>query len=249
MAITAALLGVFVVVRRMAFFTDAVSHASLTGVAIALLIGINPFIGALLMSVFIGFMVARLIRQGRQEMDTVIGVLFSAALALGVLLIGRLQGMRTDLMQYLFGDVLAVRSTDVWAAIVLLVATLFVGYFIFKQLTRMVVNEEMARIDGVRVNLVELLFLLLLAAVVAVGLKVVGVILMGALMILPAATAQYLTHSFRTMLGASVLLALFSMVVGLFLSAIFSTSSGPTVVLVASALFALAALRGIIINK
>ncbi len=246
MAITAALLGVFVVIRRMSFFTDAVSHASLAGVAIALLVGVHPFIGALIVSVFVGLLVARLQRDGVQEVDTIIGVIFSTTLALGVLMISLMQGYRANLFQYLFGDIIAVSQTDVWISLGLLVATMTIIFFLFKPLTKIAVHEDMARVDGVRVHMLDTIFLVLLAAVVAVGLKVVGAILMSALMILPAATAQHIARSFRGMVVASLAVALIAMLGGLGLAAAFSLPTGPAIVLVAAALFVLAATRGIL---
>lgn len=249
MAITAALLGVFVVIRRMSFFTDAVAHASLTGVALALLVGINPLIGALLVSVFVGLLVARLQRSGKQEIDTTIGVLFSTTLALGVLLISLMRGYRGNLFQYLFGDIIAVGPTDLVVSLVLLTVTMIVMVYAFNSFTKVAVHEDMARVDGVKVSALDAVFLVLLAAVVAVGLKVVGAILMGALMILPAASAQYLARSFRGMVVISVIVGVLSMILGLVLAAAFSLPTGPTIVLSAAAIFVLSALRGILQSK
>lgn len=249
MAITAALLGVFVVIRRMSFFTDAVSHASLTGVALALLVGVHPFIGAVIVSILVGLLVSRLQRSGKQEVDTIIGVLFSTTLALGVLIISLMNGYRGNLFQYLFGDIIAVNSSDVVLSFVLLSIVLVVLFGAFKSLTKVAVHEDMARVDGVRVGLIDGLFLVVLAAVVAVGLKVVGAILMSALMILPAATAQYLAKSFRSMVILSVVSAVVSMCGGLFIAAAFSLPTGPTIVLVSAGLFVLAALGGILKSR
>ncbi len=246
MAITAALLGVFVVVRRMSFFTDAVSHASLTGVALALLAGIHPFVGAVIVSIFVGLLVSRLQKQGKQEVDTIIGVLFSTTLALGVMIISMMKGYRGNLFQYLFGDIIAVNSTDVILSFVLLFAVVFVLLGAFKALTKVAVHEDMARVHGVSVDVLDAVFLVLLASVVAVGLKVVGAILMSALMILPAATAQYLAASFRGMIVISVVVAVLAMILGLFVSAAFSLPTGPTIVLVSAGLFVLASVRGIL---
>ncbi len=249
MAITAALLGVFIVIRRMSFFTDAVAHASLTGVALALLVGVHPFFGALLVSVAVGFLVSRLARRGKQEVDTVIGVLFSSTLALGVVLISLMHGYRANLFQYLFGDIIAVTNTDVLVSVILFVAVSAVFAFTLKQLIQISLHEDMARVDRVPVDLVEALFLILLACVVAVGLKVVGSILMSALMILPAATAQHIARSFRGMVIASVVIAVVSMILGLLVSAQLSIASGPAVVLVATLFFALASVRGIVKSR
>lgn len=246
MAVAAALLGIFVVVRRMAFFTDAVAHASITGVAIALLIGVHPFIGAVVVSMLMGLLVARLRRSGTHDVDTIIGVLFSSALAFGVVLMTLLPRYRGNLFMYLFGDILTLRTSDVITAAILLVVVICGVIALFTQLTRMAVHEDMARVDGVPVGRVEIIFLLLLSMVVTAGLTMVGGILMGALMILPAATAQYVAKSFRGLVIVSVLCGAIAMLGGLFASAVFGTPTGPTVVLVSAILFSAAALRGIL---
>lgn len=249
MAVTAALLGVFVVIRRMSFFTDAVAHASLTGVALALLVGVHPLIGALVISIFVGLLVARLQRHGKQEVDTIIGVIFSTTLALGVLLISLMRGYRGNLFQYLFGDIIAVGPADLVISLFLLTVTMVVMMYAFNSLTKVAVHEDMARVDGIKVSALDAVFLVLLAAVVAVGLKVVGAILMGALMILPAASAQYLARSFRGMVVISVVVGVAAMVLGLGLAAAFSLPTGPTIVLSAAVLFVLSAMRGILQSK
>ena len=246
MALAAAVLGVFVVVRRMAFFTDAVAHASITGVALALLIGVHPFIGALVISLVVGLLVARLSRRGTHDVDTIIGVIFSSALAFGVVLMSMLPRYRGNLFMYLFGDILTLQTRDVFIGAALLVVVLVGLGFLFTNLTRIAVHEDVARVDGVRVATTETIFLLLLSLIVTMGLTMVGGILMGALMILPAATAQYLTRTFRSMVVVSILCGMISMAIGLFASAAFGTPSGPTVVLVSAVLFSLAALRGIL---
>jgi zinc transport system permease protein len=246
MALAAAVLGVFVVVRRMAFFTDAVAHASITGVALALLIGVHPFVGALVVSLIVGLLVARLSRRGTHDVDTIIGVLFSSALAFGVVLMSMLPRYRGNLFMYLFGDILTLQTRDVFLGAGLLIVVLVGLYFLFTHITRIAVHEDVARVDGVRVALVETFFLLLLSLVVTAGLTMVGGILMGALMILPAATAQQVTRTFRGMVVVSAVCGMASMFFGLCASAIFGTPSGPTVVLVSAILFSLAALRGIL---
>ncbi|OGH61786.1 MAG: hypothetical protein A2848_01660 [Candidatus Magasanikbacteria bacterium RIFCSPHIGHO2_01_FULL_50_8] len=246
MAIAAALLGVFVVIRRMSFFTDAIAHASLTGVALALLVGVHPFVGALAISILVGMLVARLQRHGKQETDTIIGVLFSISLALGVLLISVMRGYRGNLFNYLFGDIIAVSQSQVYASIALLALVIFVVCFTFRSLTKIALHEDMARVDGVRVSVIDTLFLILLSAVVAIGLSVVGAVLMGALMILPAASAQYFVRSFRGMVVASVIIGVVTMITGLLLAAALALPTGPTIVLSGAAIFVLSAVRGIL---
>lgn len=246
MALAAAVLGVFVVVRRMAFYADAVAHASLTGVAVALVIGCSPLIGAIVSSLLVGILVVHLVHRGRQEVDTIIGVIFSAALAIGVLLLSTLAGYRGELMQYLFGDILAVRTTEVQLAVALCVAVLFLCFWAFKPLARIAVHEDLASADGLAVRWWDLLFVLLLSCTVAIGLRLVGAILMGALIILPAATAQYTARSLRGTIIWAIIFGLLAVVIGLFLSALFSLPSGPTIVVVAVVEFLIAYARVII---
>ena len=237
-AILAGVLGSIVVVRRMAFFSDAVAHASLTGIALGLLLQLDPLWAALGFSVLIGLGIAWLVRRSTLGLDTAIGVFYSAAVALGVVLIGLLRGVRVDLFGFLFGDILGVSERDVFSAAVLTVVVLIVLAFIFRALVQLALSRELAQVQGVRVALVDALFMVLLAVTVAIGIKLVGVILIGPLLIMPAAAAKNISRSLIGMLLSAVVLAVIGLAGGLYASAFINTPAGPTVVLVEAVLFA-----------
>lgn len=237
--VCSAVLGVFVTLRRMSFFSDAISHSALVGIALGLLLHINPFLAAVAFSLLMAVSMGWVTERSQLSSDTVIGVFFSASVALGILIIGALHGYRADLFAYLFGDILAVDLTDVWMAVGLTIVVLIVMFWKGKNWIRLSLNQDMAKVDGLRVRVYEYVFLLTMALTVAVALKVIGIILVSALIIIPAAAAKSLAHNFRGLMAWSIAIGVSSAVVGLFLSFQFDSSSGPTIVLVATAFFLL----------
>jgi len=237
-AALAGVLGTVVVVRRMSFFADAIAHASLAGIALGLVLQLDPLWAALGFSVIVGLGIAYLTRRSSLGLDTSIGVFYSAAVALGVVLIGTLRGVRVDLVGFLFGDILGVTNQDLVTTATLTVVVLVIFALLFRSLVRLALSRELAQVQGVRVALVDALFMVLLAVTVAVGIKLVGVVLIGPLLIMPAAAAKNISRSLVGMLGTSVLLALIGFVGGMYASAFLNTPAGPTVVLVEAVLFA-----------
>lgn len=235
--LTTAVLGVFVTLRKMSFFSDAISHSALVGIALGILLDINPFLAAVGFVVLIAVSMGFVTERSKLSPDTVIGVFFSSSVALGVLIISLLKGYRADLFAYLFGDILAVNQTDVKLAIILAVVVLGVMFWKGKAWIRLSLNSDMAQVDGLKVKIYDYLFLIIMALTVAVALKVIGIILVSALVIIPAAAAKGFASNFRALMIWSMFISIISAVAGLFLSFQFDTSSGPTIVLVATAFF------------
>lgn len=235
--LTTAVLGVFVTLRKMSFFSDAISHSALVGIALGILLDVNPFLAAVGFVVLIALSMGFVSERSKLSPDTVIGVFFSSSVALGVLIISLLKGYRADLFAYLFGDILAVNQTDVRMSVVLACVVLGVMFWKGKAWIRLSLNPDMAQVDGLRVKLYDYLFLIIMALTVAVALKVIGIILVSALVIIPAAAAKGFARNFRGLMIWSMFISIISAVVGLFLSFQFDTSSGPTIVLVATAFF------------
>ena len=237
-AITLSLLGVFVVLRRSAFFGDAVAHFAFAGIAVGLLLGVNPILAAVVVSLLLalgmGFIGQR---ATKQSSDTIIGIFFSGAAALGIFVIGLLEGFRADLFQFLFGDIVAITPTDVISSLVLLVAVGLVLLFTWRPLFKITFNQEIAAVSGVRVGFYEYLFLALLAVTTAMAIKIVGIILVPALLVIPAATAKNISQSFKMLVIFSALASVVSVVGGLVGSFYFNTASGATIVLVSIGLF------------
>ena len=234
-------------VRRQAefaqlFFADAIAHASLTGIALGLLLHVQPLLAAMVFSVLIALAIAGISRKKSASMDTVIGVFYSTAMALGVIVIGALRGYRVDLFGYLFGDILGVSMQDVWLITILACVTLVVVAICYRSWIQIAFHQDLATVSGVRVTIQENIFLVFLALAVALGMKLVGVVLIGPLMIIPAATAKNLVGSMRALLPTAVLFGVGSAIAGLLLSYTWNTPSGPTIVLVAAVCYFLSSI-------
>lgn len=237
LAVVAAIIGVFVVLRRMSFFSDAIAHASLAGVAVGLALNVSPVLGAVLVSVGMAVLMATLTQKGKLASDTIIGVLFSSSIALAVFIISLLPQYRVDLSSLLFGDILVVSRADIVLAAVLLAATIVTMKYSGKTLVKLTFNRDVAMVEDKAVYIAEYVFLCLVGFTIAVALKIVGAILVSALIILPAATAQHVSRDLRTMFGISIAVAMVSVLLGMYASFVFDSPSGATIVLVATAFF------------
>lgn len=237
LAIVASILGVFVVLRRMSFFSDAIAHASLSGVAIGLLFQINPIIGAIGVSVLVGLGMGALMKKQTIASDTIIGVLFSSSVALAIFIISLLPGQQVDITSLLFGNILLVETMDLYFAGLLLLATLLFIRYATKPMLKYTFDEDIALIEHKKMQFIQYVFLALLAVTIAVSLKIVGAILVSALIIIPAASAQNVSKDLRSMVVYSLIFALVSVFAGMYLSFVFDTPSGSTIVLSATAIF------------
>ena len=232
-------LGSVVVWRRMAYFGDTLAHAALLGVALAVAAEQLPMAGVSIIGVLIAVLLFWLEKQRDLSTDTLLGILSHSALALGLIVLSVIQsqGFNINLMSYLFGDLLAVDPSD----LVLMYGTVVVILLVFSQilspLISMSVNEELARVDGVAVEKVRFVFMILLALVIAIALKVVGILLITALLIIPAATARLFSKSPRQMVLMSVLMAIVAVVLGLYSSLNWDFPAGPSIVVSSSLLF------------
>jgi zinc transport system permease protein len=240
-AIAAAPLGCFVVWRRMAYFGDATAHAAILGVAISLALSISIFAGVLTVSILMALTVSTLSGRG-YAMDTLLGVLAHSALALGLVAVSFLSGIRIDLMAYLFGDILAVRPTDlaiIWGGAILV---LLLIYWRWSALLTATLNPDLANAAGINPKREQLILILSLAVVVAVAIKVVGVLLIAALLIVPAAAARPFSRTPEAMAIIAAVIGGVSALAGLHAAYQFNTPTGPTIVSVAAAIFTLSAL-------
>ncbi len=235
-ALAAAPLGCFVVWRRMAYFGDATSHAAILGVALSLALGVSVFAGALAVALAMALTVSNLAERG-YGVDTLLGVLAHSALAFGLVAVSFLQGVRLDLMSYLFGDILAVGKSDlivIWGG-----AALVVGVMCWRwqALLTATVNRDLAYANGINPKREQRLMTFALAIVVAVAIKVVGALLIVAMLIIPAAAARAVARSPEGMaLGAGAIGAT-AAVGGLLMSYQMDTPAGPSIVCMAAGLF------------
>ncbi len=232
----AAPLGCFVVWRRMAYFGDATAHASILGVALALAFDTSIFGGVLMMALTMALTVSTLSGRG-YTMDTLLGVMAHSALAFGLVAVSFLQGVRIDLMAYLFGDILAVNLSDlivIWSGAALILALL---YWRWSPLLTATLNPELAQAAGLDPKREQLALTIALAIVVAVAIKVVGVLLIAAMLLIPAAAARPLAKTPEQMVLAAAGLGAFAVIGGLNTSLQLDTPTGPSIVCVATILF------------
>lgn len=238
MAVAAGLVGSFAVMRRMALAADPLSHVALPGIGIALALHIHPLFGAVAALLFGALMVWALEDRARAATETVIGVVFSAALA-----VGSLMTTGENLIDALFGGAGALKWPEVVFGLV--AATAITGFIVTQRnrLVVMLVSPEVARTSGIEVRLLNLLYLETFALTIALGLRYLGVLLMGALIIVPAATAKRLARNLRGMLWLAVGFSVFATVLGSLIASWFHRETGPLIVVVAASVFFISLLR------
>lgn len=234
-----AILGVFVVLRRMSFFSDAIGHSALTGIALGLLLQINPFMAALAFSLLVALGMSAVRKVSQQSFDTLLGVFFAAAVSLGVIIVSFTPGYQADLISFLFGNILTVSSMDILLSAILAIVILLIMFFTGKAQVSITFDESLARAEGTPVDRHELTLLLILAATIALAIKFVGIILVTAMLIIPAATAQNFAKSLSGMFTWSVALSLIAVIAGMLASAALNFPSGPTIVLTGTIFFAI----------
>ncbi|HEY3344818.1 MAG TPA: metal ABC transporter permease [Anaerolineaceae bacterium] len=238
--ILCAVVGCYVVLRSMAFLGDALAHAILPGVAIAYLLQGNLMLGALVAAVVVALGIGFFTRSGTIREDTAIGILFAAALALGVALISTIRSYAVDLSHILFGNVLGVSPADLWMTALLGLVVLGTVFLFYKQFLVISFDPTLATTLGLKAGALRMLMLILLALTVVVSLQTVGVGLVAAMLITPAATAYLLTRRLPTMMAVSAAIGAVSSLVGLYLSYYLNIASGAAVVLTATAFFLVA---------
>jgi zinc transport system permease protein len=231
-------LGCFVVWQRLAMFGNSIAHCGLLGVALGILAGIDLTLGVIAVSVALAVLLILMQSQKRLPQDTLLGILAHAALAAGMLAATLIGGARLDLMGYLFGDILAVSTGDLWWTAAGLVIVGGAMAVLWRPLLAISVHEEMAAAEGVPVALVRGAFMLLMAFAVALSIKIVGILLITALLIIPAATARAFAATPEQMVAGAAAISMASILAGLGMSWQFDTPAGPSIVLVMTALFA-----------
>jgi ABC-type Mn2+/Zn2+ transport system permease subunit len=237
-----AVIGVYVVLRGLAFIGAGIAHASFGGVALGFLLGVNPVLSAVVFCLGTAWGIAWTSRRAEVREDTAIGIFFAATMASGILFIGLMGEYNVDLFGYLFGSVLSVTREDLWLSGALGAGVLLVIGLFFKELLFITFDPEMAQVSGLPARALHLLLLSIMALTVVLSIKVVGIILVSAMIVIPAAAAYQLTTDFRTMMGAAVLIGNVCAVAGLLLSYRLDTASGATMVLTATGVFFLSAI-------
>ena len=237
LALTTGPLGCFIIWRRMAYFGDTISHSALLGVALSLLFQLNLTLSVFAVAALVSILLLLLQRRQALSADALLGILSHATLAIGLVIVAFMSWVRIDLIAFLFGDILAVSQSDIaviWGGGILVLAAIV---WLWRPLLASTVNPELAEAEGLRPERARLFFMLLMAVVIAIAMKIVGILLITALLIIPAATARRFAATPETMAIFASLLGAIAVFGGLFGSLRYDTPSGPSIVVAALVLF------------
>ena len=237
LALTTGPLGCFIIWRRMAYFGDTISHSALLGVALSLLFQINLTLSVFAVAALVSILLLFLQRRQALSADALLGILSHATLAIGLVIVAFMSWVRIDLIAFLFGDILAVSQSDIlviWGGGIFVLAAIV---WLWRPLLASTVNPELAEAEGLQPERARLFFMLLMAVVIAIAMKIVGILLITALLIIPAATARRFASTPEMMAVFASLLGAVAVVGGLFGSLRYDTPSGPSIVVAALVLF------------
>ncbi len=226
-------LGCFIVWRRMAYFGDSLAHNALLGVALGLLLGIDLSLGVIAGSAMLAAFLLAMQQQKQIASDTLLGLMAHSGLALGLVVLSFFETLRVDLLSYLFGDILAVSTTDLFWVYLSAFVGLIVLMKIWRPLLAITIHEDLARAEGVAVWPTRLAFVLLIAIVISIAMKIVGILLITALLIIPAATARRFAQTPEQMAVMAVVAGALAIFCGLAGSVVWDTPSGPSMVVAA----------------
>jgi len=233
-SIACGIIGSYVVSKRIVFISGGISHACFGGIGIGYFLGFNPLIGALLFGVFSSFLMGEASLKAKEKEDTIIGVLWAVGMSLGIIFISLSKTYAPDLFSYLFGSILTITESDI-KLMIFLDFFIFISVILFyKEFLAICFDEEFSRVRGLNVDFFYLFLLFLVALTTVLLLRVVGVILVIALLTIPSAIISQFFHSLKKIMLFSVLLGIFLMIAGLFLSYFLNLPSGATIVLLSS---------------
>lgn len=231
------ILGTMAVNNKMAFFSDALGHSAFTGIALGVLLGVkNELISLIAFGVFVALVITRVKNKGNASSDTVISVFSSTSVAVGLLILSY-GGSFSKYSSYLVGDILSISKKEILCLFITLIAVVVLWVFIFNKLLIISVNRELAASRGIKTNLYENIFVAVVAVVVMLSIKWVGILLINSLLILPSASARNIAKNSRQYLLSSVVISLLCAVSGLLISFYADTSAGATIVTVSAAVF------------
>ncbi|MDV7340500.1 metal ABC transporter permease [Terasakiella sp. A23] len=230
-------LGCFVVWRRMAYYGDTMAHSALLGVALSFLFEFSMTLGVFVIALLVSLLLVALQRRRSLPTDSLLGILSHSSLAIGLVLVAFMTWVRIDLEAYLFGDILAVTKTDILLVYLSTFVILTVLAYLWRPLLAATVNEDLALVEGLKPQQSKLVFMVLMAGVVAIAIKIVGVLLITALLIIPAASARRFSTTPEMMAVLAAMIGVLSVVLGLWGSLQYDTPSGPSIVVAAMMLF------------
>lgn len=243
LSLLSAPLGAFVVWRKMSYFGDTLSHASLLGVALGLLLDVNPYLAIIIMVLLLAGLLVWLENYTAFSADTLLGIIAHSSLSLGVVAISLMDNVRVDLISYLFGDILAVDYHDLYWIIGGAAIVLFILIRFWKPLLSTTINAELAQVEGINTRKMQMILMLTTALTIALSMKFVGALIITSLLIIPAATARRFARTPEQMVIIGYFLSCAAISLGLSLSALYDTPAGPSIVIASSGLFMLSLLK------
>lgn len=238
-SILCAILGVFVTLRKESFLSDAVAHASLAGVAIALLLSIEPTFFALAVGILMAIGITYIKKHTQISADAIIGIFFSVLFALGIVILSLSTSYKPELSTYLFGSILSISWDNILISGIIFVITVILITIFYSQLVYSTLDKEAAYIRGIKIHKLEYLLSILTSVTVIISIKVVGIVLVTALLIIPATSAKLVAKSFKQMIPISIIISILSTILGIFISYYQNTPTGATIVIVAGVIFTL----------
>ena len=236
-AIIAPFVGIFLVLRRYSLIADTLSHVSLAGIALALLLGINPIIMALLATVIASLGIEKLRTSKKVYSESALAIFLSGSLALAIVLLSLGHGFNTNLFNYLFGSILTVTKTDIDIIVTLAVVVFVVLALFYKELVYITFDEDSAKVSGLPTKLINSILIILAALTVSLSIPIVGVLLIAALIVIPVVTALQLKKSFTKTIIYAEIISVVSVISGIIASFYFNLSTGGTIVLIMVVIF------------
>lgn len=232
------IIGTMIVSNKMSFFSDALGHSALTGIAIGAVIGISNYsISMIIFAIVFAVLLNCINNKKTASTDTIISVFSSTAVAIGLMLMSKYGGIN-KYSEYLVGDILSVNSQELLILFIILILTIIIWFKIFNKLVLISTNKSIAKSKGINVKLIENIFGIIIAVIVMLTIKWVGILLINALLILPAASSRNISKNMREYTLYSILFSLFSGITGLILSFVFEVATGPTIVVISAVIFA-----------
>lgn len=236
-AILCGSVGVFLTLKKKSFMSDGIAHGSLAGVAIGIALGVNPVYVAMIVAILMAILITYIRKNSTISQDSAIGIVFPILFAIGIIILNLTPGYKAEISTYLFGQILAVRLEDLLIALTVLLIS--GGYILFNysQLTYATFDNEAAFIRGIKVNQIEYVLNIFLALTIVVSIKLVGIIMVSALLIIAPSSAKIQVSRFNHMIPFSILQNLISVLIGMIVSILINVSPGPMIVIVSAAIF------------
>ncbi|HEX9804538.1 MAG TPA: metal ABC transporter permease [Candidatus Dojkabacteria bacterium] len=248
-AVLCGLIGVFVVLRKQSFIADGIAHASLSGVAFALVLSFQPFVPALLAGILMAVLITFLQKKTKISSDALIGIIFSVMFALGIIILNLSDSYQPEISTYLFGSILSISIADLFYSFVLLIIILITVSVFFKKILYVTFDKNSAFVRGIKTDLIEYIINILIATTVIVSIKMVGIILVSALLIIPAASAKLIAKNFSQMIPLSIAQSLISTAIGIIVAVILDVPVGATIVVTSGIIFIILVAYKSIISK